>query len=1852
MLKQVLFIIAAAFLIFFIPSNNVFCQNEADNLQISTMISVYEGRVAAFSYTEALSNEELAVGVKTGDIQYGYFLERIGEDAILVDIWKLGINDKAYIPAPIRNELNRLGWPAGIEVLLKKEVTKEANWTVIAIAYLVKKGYAYKDVVVEKGVKKKGITERIVTEIIKGEIKLGEESYHEPIEEEIIEPTPEPEPPPEPTPEPIPEEGPAITTSSLPSGTENCVYSAALEATGGTTPYVWKITSGSLPGGLSLGTDGVISGTPQTGSAGAYSFTVKVTDANGNSDTKGFQLTINVSTLSITTSSLPTGTKNSAYSTTLEAEGGTTPYTWSRIDGDDFPEGISLAGSTGKISGTPTEYGDFTFTVQVEDDAGNKANKEFTLEIAGIPVYDWTQSNKNGFGNKSNAGIFSLITFNSYIYAGTCNYFTGCELWRSPDGSKDSWTQCNVDGFGDDHNWGAKSLTTFNSYIYAGTRNDEDGCELWRSSGGELPLTWEQVNTDGFGDASNQWIESLTTFDGYIYAGTWNDAGCELWRSEDGEDWTQCNEDGFGDDHNWGAESLTTFNSYIYAGTRNDEDGCELWRFNGTESYDPHIHGRVYDSVTGETVDDCYVSLYRYKDNRLMVSSNSGNYSFNVDYANYYLRVEKGGYTFPSQVIEGTTAGDHGEVFSADEDEYSIDLPIDQGYPLQITKTSNKKKAMVGDIITFNISIKNPNSIAYNNIQIRDQILAGFKYVGNSTYLGNNNVADPASSGYAHRGYLFPVGTIGSNTTLNLSYQVRVSTGLACGVYDTTALAWNSYRDWRMSLDSEYDIRIIEDPLFTRGTIIGKVFWDVNSNGIQDHPPQIPLTGESKRGGSSVASATSEGGSQHESGIAGIRIATEYGVIVTTDDNGMYHIADVPPGRHLLKIVPGTIPAELIELAGGAIGYSTDNPYLVEITEGLLAKVNFGLGLDSGLSNANKTETKEIDNSDPIPDNSKEGPLTDFFIVALGELEVRDVDTSGNLEMIEQDDRFDEGINVDGKLVCYLKGKVLGKYLITATIDTTKRGGIGSYAKRSEAETKLLTNLDPDKYYPVYGDASKVDYSASDSQDMLYLLVEWDESYIKYGAIETDMQLYNRTMHGGKVYYKSTGVTKYDQPKTEIKAFFADGRQLPSHDEFLGTGGSLYYLRHQWVVEGSQKVKVVIKDQLDHRVMGTKLLEEEVDYTIDYDKGRILLTRPLSMVDYTYGGLISSTDILSGNRVFLEVDYEYISDKLIHREAWGGSAGQWLGDHIKVSGTYVSQENEVDHYDIKGGKVLLKVDENTEVEGEYNRSRNTQLGGNISADAGLNFTQQKSNYAEGKQGDFYGIRGKTRMFGNTFLEAKYIYQDPYYSATDTLSTSGTKRLTLSAVTYLLDNLRLGIKHATQILIKNTDINSSLTGDNKTHTTTAIVDWEPGKWDLRGEYQHQMVSKPIEDYNYFGSQQLKTGNTIAARAGYQFNDDLHAYIGGQGSLTGYVNNQGFVGADVRVMETIELNLKETFGNNGDGTLIGLTAKDKDGSEFYTSITVGNNDQFGQETKTSYGRRDQLGDKAAYYLQHDYSSYNEGIVEGNVLGYEEELSDTLCLGVSYERNHVYNDSNVIDRDSVSVKLGCLNIDNLNWNSSLEYREDSGSESSRNWLTVNDILWKVTPDITFIGKCNYSISKGIDTEVKNAQFKEIGLGLAYRPVRWDKLNILCKYNRREDLSPESQDDFPLSEDTKKDVFAVEGAYDLNRFLQLVGKGACRLQSEKIGPRDWTDSDTYLYLGRVNVHVTRKLSLAGEYRMLKNTDIKDSKAGWLAEASYELFKYSRVGIGYNFTDYNDDLTDNDDYDAKGWFVRMIGKY
>jgi len=173
-----------------------------------------------------------------------------------------------------------------------------------------------------------------------------------------------------------------ISTLTLPDGVTSTPYSQTLSASGGTEPYSWVVTAGSLPAGLTLGsTTGLIGGTPRED--GSSTFTVRATDSGKPDLTAAQAFTVEVVTgFASTTSSLPQSAIGVHYTTRLTAAGGSAPYVWTLTG--TLPSGLSLA-PDGSIVGSPTTTGSFPFSVQATDSSAPPltSTESLTLSVVG-----------------------------------------------------------------------------------------------------------------------------------------------------------------------------------------------------------------------------------------------------------------------------------------------------------------------------------------------------------------------------------------------------------------------------------------------------------------------------------------------------------------------------------------------------------------------------------------------------------------------------------------------------------------------------------------------------------------------------------------------------------------------------------------------------------------------------------------------------------------------------------------------------------------------------------------------------------------------------------------------------------------------------------------------------------------------------------------------------------------------------------------------------------------------------------------------------------------------------------------------------------------------------------------------------------------------------------------------------------------------------------------------------------------------------------------------------------------------------------------------------------------------------
>jgi hypothetical protein len=166
----------------------------------------------------------------------------------------------------------------------------------------------------------------------------------------------------------------AVSTRTLPPANQRIPYQAALQASGGTPPYTWSISSGALAPGLNLAPDGLITGTPST--VGTYPFGVTLQDATGQQTDATIACT--VTPLTVITTTLPQGTAGAPYIAAVEARGGLPPYSWTAAG--SLPKGLSFT-ADGIITGTAAATGTFELTITAADQANATASASLVLTI-------------------------------------------------------------------------------------------------------------------------------------------------------------------------------------------------------------------------------------------------------------------------------------------------------------------------------------------------------------------------------------------------------------------------------------------------------------------------------------------------------------------------------------------------------------------------------------------------------------------------------------------------------------------------------------------------------------------------------------------------------------------------------------------------------------------------------------------------------------------------------------------------------------------------------------------------------------------------------------------------------------------------------------------------------------------------------------------------------------------------------------------------------------------------------------------------------------------------------------------------------------------------------------------------------------------------------------------------------------------------------------------------------------------------------------------------------------------------------------------------------------------------------
>ncbi len=941
-----------------------------------------------------------------------------------------------------------------------------------------------------------------------------------------------------------------------------------------------------------------------------------------------------------------------------------------------------------------------------------------------------------------------------------------------------------------------------------------------------------------------------------------------------------------------------------------------------------------------------------------------------------------------------------------------------------------------------------------------------------------------------------------------------------------------------------------------------------------------------------------------------------------------------------------------------------------------------------------------------------------FFMVGLADLTYSENTYSGAIEAVTDEDyqRF-TGNHTDGRLAFYLKAKIKGKYLLTAQADTQEKE-LKDIAKNffKADRTDLFRRIDPDLYYPIYGDDS-VPLKEVDTSGRLFVRLDWDKSYVNWGNVRTEfdsnkLASFNRNLYGGKLVYRSLDTNPQGEPTTQLQVFGAEQQTAPGRSELLGTGGSLYYLRHTDVVPGSEKIVLELRDARSERVENRFELKAGRDYEMDAFQGRIILSRPLLQI--TQDNLPQQDLSGLGLENILVAQYEYYPNQFDASNYTSGiEAKQWLGRYIAVGANYVKENRSGQDFELSGVDLTLQAGAGSWLKLEQAQSKSSLAPRFFSTDGGLRFNEISSvNLLQEDSGQAQSIEGRlnTQELGLTqapWKSAFWIKEKSANFSSEHSTVSGKdsidKGLEIvgqvnSIVQVLLsykslDNKRLITDASTQTISEETE---------HLETRKAGLIWNPTP--------ETTLSAQLENVLETNNQkQQSEAGLLGLRVNQKINDRLDIFLAAQKSFAhqNYANNDAYsIGSKVQLNDASSASLEYTDGDRGQAltaaatyaftpkySIFGTYSYSPQQSSSSALDQLVTSRSFTEQTAWSVGQRLQVSEKVRAVTE---TQVQEQALSSSVLhnvGLEYSPIANWNLAVSMQDGQVNNkdSNNSVHRQSVSISAAYTDA-KTEWATKLEHRADTPSDQPLNqstqWVATNRLTHKVGDDLRLIAKINYSIAEqdNISSNIivpeiseadtsnitKQAQLIDASLGFAWRPItgRW---SVLAKYGYIYDLAPVGQTTSSgANYDQESHIASIEANYEVNSYLDTAAKLAQRQTSTRLerGKGAWFSNNATYAAAQVRLKLrgfshfnqssmaTNKKSndlwngwsVLSEYRMLK-TENDGVKKGALVSIEKDINQYQKISVGYNFTDFSSDLSQLS-YKSKGFFINFVGRF
>lgn len=575
----------------------------------------------------------------------------------------------------------------------------------------------------------------------------------------------------------------------------------------------------------------------------------------------------------------------------------------------------------------------------------------------------------------------------------------------------------------------------------------------------------------------------------------------------------------------------------------------------------------------------------------------------------------------------------------------------------------------------------------------------------------------------------------------------------------------------------------------------------------------------------------------------------------------------------------------------------------------------------------------------------------------------------------------------------FLKGKVQGKYLLTLGYDSDK-----------EKKERLFRDIQPDQFYPIYGDSSLKSFDAQ-STSRLYVRVDDGKSFTLYGDYTTQQQAdearklgqYNRSLNGIKSHYEEGNV------RGNVFASRDSSRQVVKEVPARGISGP-YEFNTTLFIENSEKVEILVRDRDQPSVILSATPQTRFsDYEIETLTGRILFKAPIPSVDANL------------NPISIRVTYEVDQGG---EQFWvAGIDGQVkLNEKVEVGGSYVKDSNPQDNQDLASANVTYKLNQETKVMAEVARINKDSTGAGNGERIELKHESKnlQANVFAGKTDVGFDNPASILNKGRSEAGAKIAYKltdkdtiKGEYLRSEDVSNSGNRQGAQVSAEHQFDNnvrVELGLRNVNESRLPADASTAGLTPLQTTSARIKLTGPVPmlDQATAYGEYEQDVGDADKRVAALGGEYAFKNGGRLYAR------HEFISSLGNRYALNGtQQNNTTVVGLDMDYMKDSHVFSEYRINN-------ALNARDA---------------------------------QAAVGLRNMW-----------------RLSDGLNLHAGFERTHSFSGTNTSESMALTSAIEYTNNPLWKGSARLEYRN---SASSNTIFSSLGAAYKLNDEWTFLGK-----------------------------------------------------------------------------------------------------------------------------------------------------------------------------------------